>query len=93
MKQQERIELLQHCKYVDEIIPDAPLSIIDDTFIKHYRIHQVCTSNEYQNSKDIAKYYSYPFQKGILKFIPRAIGISTSHIKKRIAEPIIDLST
>ena len=40
MNEEERYEALRHCRYVDEIVPDAPWTLTDEYVDKH----KVCIS-------------------------------------------------
>ncbi|KCZ76468.1 hypothetical protein H311_02533 [Anncaliia algerae PRA109] len=75
----ERVESLKHCKYVDEIVENAPW-VITDEFIKEFQIDFVAHDNAPYpgvNHDDI-----YAPLKKVNKFIPtkRTLGISTTGI-------------
>lgn len=83
MNEKERYESLRHCKYVDEVIEDAPW-ILTNNFLELHKIDFVCHDDipyKSKNSCDI-----YKFLKEQKKFIPtrRTLGISTSDIITRI---------
>lgn len=80
---EERCILAQKCKFVDEIIPNAPL-IITKEFIKKYNIHVVVCSSEYDSQDD--KYYQAARELKILHVLPRMKGVSTSNIIKRVKD-------
>ena len=81
MNHDERCRVVSKCKYVDEIVPNAPL-IITEEFIKEYNIHIVTCSSEYDKPDD--EYYAVPRKLGILKVLPRTDGISTTDLMARI---------
>ena len=37
MNETERYEAVRHCRYVDELVPDAPWTL-DDEFIRKHRV-------------------------------------------------------
>jgi len=75
--QEERYETVSVCKYVSEVICNAPLYITEEYLQKH-RIDIVVCSSEYDTPDD--KYYAVPRQKGILRVLPRTNGVSSSDI-------------
>jgi cytidyltransferase-like protein len=83
MTQEERLNEVIRCKYVDQVIPNAPLYLTED-FIKKHNIHLVVCSVEYDSPTD--KYYEVPRKMGILHVLPRTDGISTTDLMKRVVE-------
>jgi len=79
----ERCEAVRHCRWVDEVIPDAPW-VIDATFLAKYNIDYVAHDDEPYLSAGHEDVYA--FVKSIGKFIPtrRTPGISTSSLLERI---------
>lgn len=41
MSEDERYEALRHCRYVDEVVPDAPW-ILDDAHLEKHKVGQFC---------------------------------------------------
>ncbi|KAH0579707.1 hypothetical protein H2248_002549 [Termitomyces sp. 'cryptogamus'] len=83
MTHAERLEAARHCRWVDEIIADAPW-VIDEAFIKKYEIDYVAHDELPYASADHEDVYAYVKSQG--KFIPtrRTPGISTSELLERI---------
>ncbi|KAG8965694.1 hypothetical protein FRC00_003169 [Tulasnella sp. 408] len=80
----ERCESVRHCRWVDEIIPDAPW-VINQEFIDKYRIDYVAHDDDpYKGSDGSDDVYHYVKQTG--QFIPtrRTPGVSTSELLERI---------
>jgi len=88
----ERIKVISSCKYIDRIIPDAPLCItkeyidlykIDQVFIPDNRISEEMPviNNGVSISINPTK---IPYEMGIVKKIPYTPEISTTDIIKRI---------
>ena len=82
MNLKERIAAVQACKYVDEVIGDAPL-IISNEYIDKHKIDVVIHGNDY-NKEQINLYYEAAIKRGIFKTVPYTQGISTSDIIRRI---------
>jgi choline-phosphate cytidylyltransferase len=83
LNQQERYESVRHCKWVDQVIEDAPW-IITKEFLQLHRIDYVAHDDipyADNNSQDV-----YSFVKKIGKFhtTQRTMGISTSDLITRI---------
>lgn len=81
----ERTESVRHCRYVDEVIENAPWSITG-TFLETHRIDYVCHDNvpySCAHSADV-----YDSLKRSNKFIPtrRTFGISTTNIITKIVK-------
>jgi cytidyltransferase-like protein len=77
---EERIKVVEACKYVDEVIPNAPLKLTKD-FLKLHNIHRVCHADDISD-KGINDMYSDVID--VLFFIPYTRGISTTLIIERI---------
>lgn len=87
MNEAERYESLRHCKWVDEVIPDAPW-VISQEFIDKHKIDFVAhDSLPYADASGAGKDV-YEFVKKIGKFkeTKRTEGISTSDIIMRIVK-------
>ena len=85
---QERIELVQAVKWVDQVIPDAPLFITEE-YIKLHNIDKIAIpANRTQN--EIEKMCIIPYQKKMLTFIEYTKDISTSFIIDRIKQRTLE---
>lgn len=87
MTDKERYESLRHCKWVDEVIPDAPW-VITQEFLDKHRIDYVAhDSLPYADASGAGKDV-YEFVKAVGKFkeTKRTEGISTSDIIMRIVK-------
>ncbi|KAF8335801.1 uncharacterized protein EI90DRAFT_3047163 [Cantharellus anzutake] len=79
----ERLESVRHCRWVDEVVPEAPW-VLDNSFLEKHTIDYVAHDEDpYAGSggtKDI-----YQFIKDQGKFLPtqRTPGISTSDVIER----------
>ncbi|KIL60710.1 hypothetical protein M378DRAFT_83437 [Amanita muscaria Koide BX008] len=83
MNHQERLEAVRHCRWVDEVVPDAPW-IIDNKFLEKYQIDYVAHDEDPYISAGQADVYGHLKEQG--KFLPtrRTPGISTSDLLERI---------
>ena len=88
MTMEERISIVASCRYVDEVIPDAPL-IIDLKWIKKHNIHLVVHGDDF--SEDLLQLcYKIPIEMGIFKKVPYTPGISTTDIMNRLKNSLND---
>lgn len=85
MTEAERYESLRHCKWVDEVIPDAPW-VINQEFIDKHKIDYVAHDALPYADASGAGNDVYEFVKAIGKFkeTRRTDGISTSDVIMRI---------
>ncbi|KAK9937216.1 hypothetical protein M0R45_014020 [Rubus argutus] len=87
MTDQERYESLRHCKWVDEVIPDAPWVLTQEFLDKHQIDYVAHDSLPYADASGAGKDV-YEFVKSVGKFkeTKRTDGISTSDIIMRIVK-------
>ncbi|KAJ0240226.1 Choline-phosphate cytidylyltransferase 1 [Hirschfeldia incana] len=87
MTAEERYESLRHCKWVDEVIPDAPW-VINQEFLDKNRIDYVAhDSLPYADTSGAGKdVYEFVKKVGRFKETMRTEGISTSDIIMRIVK-------
>ncbi|KAH7292619.1 hypothetical protein KP509_29G077900 [Ceratopteris richardii] len=85
MTETERYESLRHCKWVDEVIPDAPW-VINQEFLDKHRIDFVAhDALPYADASGAGKdVYEFVKAAGKFKETKRTDGISTSDIIMRI---------
>jgi cytidyltransferase-like protein len=82
MTMDERIGVVGACRYVDEVIPDAPLSISEE-WISRHRIDLVAHGDDLDPEQS-EMMYAVPAAMGILRTVPYTAGISTSEILSRL---------
>ncbi|XP_078161324.1 choline-phosphate cytidylyltransferase 2-like [Carex rostrata] len=87
MTAEERYESLRHCKWVDEVIPDAPW-VINQEFLDKHKIDYVAhDSLPYADTSGAGKdVYEFVKKVGKFKETKRTEGISTSDIIMRIVK-------
>ncbi|KAG2172205.1 hypothetical protein INT43_004746 [Umbelopsis isabellina] len=83
MKDLERYEAVRHCKWVDEVVKDAPWTVTQE-FLDEHRIDYVAHDAEPYQSKESGDVYAFVKAQG--RFLPtkRTEGISTSDLITRI---------
>ena len=91
LKLDERVKVIEACKYIDKVIPNCPCPITKD-FIEEYKINLVIRGDDINNIESIKTWYNIPYSLGILKFVPYTKSISTSDIIQRIISDTIKLN-
>jgi len=77
----ERIAVVKGCRYVDEVIGDAPLAI-DHSWIERHQIDLVVHSDDLSEELEI-QMYKVPIEMGIYRTVTYTPAISTTDIIKR----------
>lgn len=84
MNEVERYESLRHCRYVDEVVTDAPWTLTDD-FLEKHKIDLIAHDDLPYGTKDGALDIYAPFkERGMFLATERTDGISTSDIICRL---------
>lgn len=86
LSQEERMRTVYECKYVDEIIPNAPLCTTKEFITKHH-IDIVVHGDDF-DKETCMYFFADPIEMHIMRLLPYTPGISTSAIIKRIKEII-----
>jgi len=82
LKLDERVEMVKSCRYVDAVLPNAPLKVNEDV-IRGLEIDLVVHGDDF-DQQQIEEYYQVPLKMGIFQTVPYTPGISTTEIIKRI---------
>jgi ethanolamine-phosphate cytidylyltransferase/choline-phosphate cytidylyltransferase len=82
MTEEERILVVQACRWVHEVVPDAPLEVTRGWLARH-RIDLVVHGDDL-DQEQLTLMYRVPQELGILRTIPHTPGISTTEILRRI---------
>ena len=81
---EERVAVVSGCRYVDEVIPNAPLEI-DRQWIEKYAIQIVVHGDDFSGDlRDLC--YRVPIELGIFRTVPYTESISTTEIIRRCVE-------
>ena len=82
----ERVDTVSSCRYVDEVISDAPL-VVDLKWLNKHRIDLVVHGDDFsEHMKQLC--YKVPIDLGILRLVSYTSMISTTEIIKRIEKHI-----
>jgi glycerol-3-phosphate cytidylyltransferase-like family protein len=78
----ERIKVIESCKYIDKVIPDAPLNITQ-SYVDYHKIDIIYIPTN-RTTEEIQLMVPGPYAAGMVKKIPYTDTISTSIIIERI---------
>ena len=84
LKMEERVASVAGCRYVDEVVGDAPW-IMDHAWIEKHKIDLVVHGDDYAQDR-IERIYNVPISMGIFRTVPYTPGISTTEIIRRCNE-------
>ena len=79
---EERVKAVRGCRYVDAVIPNAPL-VVDRAWIARHRIDLVVHADDLDED-EMDHLYRAPREMGIFRTVPYTHGISTTEIIERI---------
>jgi cytidyltransferase-like protein len=82
MTMDERVRVVAACRYVDEVIPDAPL-VVPREWIEQHRIDILVHGDDFDEAK-LMSMYRVPYELGILRLVPYTSGISTTEVIERV---------
>ncbi len=86
LSMRERVDTVSSCRYVDEVISDAPL-VVDLKWLNTHRIDLVVHGDDFsEHMKQLC--YKVPIDLGILRLVSYTSMISTTEIIKRIEKHI-----
>lgn len=78
----ERIGEISACRYVDEVVPDAPY-FVDEPFLKAHAVDLVVHGDDFTGER-ARECYAVPIDLGIYRTVPYTAGISTTDIIERL---------
>ena len=78
----ERVASVAGCRYVDEVLPNAPWRI-ETSWIDQHDIQLVVHGDDY-SQEQLEETHKVPMEMGILRTVPYTNGISTTEIIRRI---------
>lgn len=79
---EERVKMLEACKYIDEVVINPPLPMPED-LIKEMGITYIVRGDDF-NPELLEAQYGPAMKMGILRTVPYTKGISTTDIIRRI---------
>ena len=83
MNMDERIRVIESCRYVDSVIQDAPLVITED-YIKKHNIDIVAHAHTEEDDEKYKFMYNIPTKLNIFKRLEYTHIISTTNIIDRL---------
>nr|BAN20834.1 choline-phosphate cytidylyltransferase a, b [Riptortus pedestris] len=83
MTEEERYEAVRHCRYVDEVVRDAPWQI-DDDFLNKHKIDFVAHDEIPYMTGSGDDVYAHLKERGMFAATERTEGVSTSDLVARI---------
>lgn len=84
MNMEERVASAAGCRYVDEVVPNAPWTI-DAAWIEKHKIDLVVHGDDYSLEQQ-ESFYGVPVAMGIFRTVPYTPTISTTEIIRRCKE-------
>lgn len=85
MNETERYEAIRHCRYVDEVVTDAPWTS-DDAFLEQHKIDFVAHDDLPYGAAGEEDIYAWLKEKGRFVATQRTEGVSTSDLIARIVK-------
>ena len=84
MTMDERVASVRGCRFVDEVVPNAPL-VITREWLELHRIDLVVHGDDFDPAL-ADRLYGVPMAMGIFHTVPYTPGISSTEIIRRIQE-------
>lgn len=84
LSMEERVASVEGCRYVDEVVSNAPLMIERD-WIKQHNIDLILHGDDVSREME-ERWYKIPIEMGIYQSVGYTTGISTTDIIARIRE-------
>ena len=81
---EERVACIAGCRYVDEVLPNAPW-VTDLDWIEKHNINLVVHGSDY-SQEDLKKTHAFAIEMGILRTVGYTPRISTTEIIRRIMD-------
>ena len=88
---EERVASVAGCRYVDEVLPNAPWRI-DRAWIRQHNIQLVVHGDDY-SQEQLEDIYKVPMEIGILRTVHYTQSISTTEIIRRVLDRNTNLKT
>jgi cytidyltransferase-like protein len=79
---QERVDVVAACGLVDEVIPEAPLSV-DEAWLDRHFLDVVAHGDDFDGAS-LQRSYPGALARGVLRIVPYTPGISSTELIARI---------
>ena len=79
--EEQRYEIIRSCRYVDEVVENAPL-LITEEFIDENKIDLVVHGDDIRQAYE--EQHKIPRKLGKMRYVPYTAGVSTSDIINKI---------
>jgi glycerol-3-phosphate cytidylyltransferase len=83
MNMSERIAVIESCRYVDEVIPNAPLNVTLE-YLDSLNIDYICHGDDVDEEK-MESWYGEIRKQARIKLVPYTKNISTTNLLQRIS--------
>jgi ethanolamine-phosphate cytidylyltransferase/choline-phosphate cytidylyltransferase len=91
MTMEERIRVIGACRFVEEVIPDAPL-VVTREWIERHRLDLVVHGDDLDDEM-LGLMYGAARDLEILRIVPYANGLSTTRLLDRMRDRIFESAT
>lgn len=78
----ERVAVIESCRYVDEVVADAPF-VVDEDFLDGHAITTVVHGDDL-SLEDATSIYGPAVERGALVLVERTAGLSTTQVIQRV---------
>lgn len=80
----ERVAVIESCRYVDEVVEDAPMLLTED-FLTRHDIATVVHGDDL-SPEGAETVYGPAVAAGMLRYVPRTGGLSTTRVIQRVLD-------
>ncbi len=87
----ERVAVIESCRYVDEVVTDAPF-VVDEDFLDEHAITTVVHGDDL-SLEGAASIYGPAVERGALVLVERPAGLSTTQVIQRVLERSSEVNT
>lgn len=88
MTMDERVAVIEACRYVDEVIPNSPNRVTREFLVEHNLA--LVVHGDDGASDGFADVYGPVVEAGLLRLVPRVGGISTTALIARIRDSFVE---
>jgi ethanolamine-phosphate cytidylyltransferase/choline-phosphate cytidylyltransferase len=88
---QERMQLVAACRFVDEVLADAPARVTPE-WLDDHRIDLVVHGDDF-DEQTLSRDYKAAVERGIMRTVPYTPGISTTELLERLRRRLCEDAT